>query len=261
MLDSKFQSIEQVTGVDLSTFKLAVCEDKKNLMVLNSIAFNHSLYLFVIFFIACQQEQQVHRSARGGGGHQHSQRHPRSCVTVPGRPRVSSLGIQEYLRWSIPHPAARRSFHHVGPWQGKSGESAGEPLRSSYLQANWAVHGRVLAVGSYPRSRWGWLHCCWGMPLKRKQFLFAVILVCVLGWQRFEVTPRFCGKEAWRALWGAGTVESHLIADSLQISSTRNILSYRGQSNSFSISNNILRVCCWIRVQYLIQILSETLTT
>ena len=33
MLDSKFQSLEQVTGVDLSTYKLAVCEEKKKMMV------------------------------------------------------------------------------------------------------------------------------------------------------------------------------------------------------------------------------------
>eukprot|EP00600_Ochromonadales_sp_CCMP1393_P007292 CAMPEP_0174973312 /NCGR_PEP_ID=MMETSP0004_2-20121128/11166_1 /TAXON_ID=420556 /ORGANISM="Ochromonas sp., Strain CCMP1393" /LENGTH=364 /DNA_ID=CAMNT_0016223735 /DNA_START=64 /DNA_END=1158 /DNA_ORIENTATION=- len=32
MLDSKWPSIEQVTGVDLSTYKLAVCEDKKGMM-------------------------------------------------------------------------------------------------------------------------------------------------------------------------------------------------------------------------------------
>eukprot|EP01036_Dinobryon_divergens_P026184 gene26184-34802_t len=32
MLDSKFQSLEQVTGVDLSTYKLAVCEEKKKMM-------------------------------------------------------------------------------------------------------------------------------------------------------------------------------------------------------------------------------------
>lgn len=33
MLDSKWPSIEKVTGVDLSTFKLAVCEEKKSAMV------------------------------------------------------------------------------------------------------------------------------------------------------------------------------------------------------------------------------------
>lgn len=32
MLDSKWPSIERVTGVDLSTYKLAVCEDKKTMM-------------------------------------------------------------------------------------------------------------------------------------------------------------------------------------------------------------------------------------
>lgn len=32
MLDSKFKSLEKITGVDLSTFKLAVCEDKKDIM-------------------------------------------------------------------------------------------------------------------------------------------------------------------------------------------------------------------------------------
>jgi len=32
MLDSKWPSIESVTGIDLSTFKLAVCADKKSLM-------------------------------------------------------------------------------------------------------------------------------------------------------------------------------------------------------------------------------------
>lgn len=32
MLDSKFPSVEHVQGVDMSTYKLAVCEDKKNLM-------------------------------------------------------------------------------------------------------------------------------------------------------------------------------------------------------------------------------------
>lgn len=32
MLDSKWPSIEQVTGVDLSTYKLAVCEEKKTMM-------------------------------------------------------------------------------------------------------------------------------------------------------------------------------------------------------------------------------------
>ena len=33
MLDSKWPSIEAVTGVDLSTYKLAVCEEKKKMMV------------------------------------------------------------------------------------------------------------------------------------------------------------------------------------------------------------------------------------
>lgn len=32
MLDSKFPTLEKITGVDLSTFKLAVCEEKKSLM-------------------------------------------------------------------------------------------------------------------------------------------------------------------------------------------------------------------------------------
>lgn len=32
MLDSKWPSIEKVTGIDLSTFKLAVCEEKKKEM-------------------------------------------------------------------------------------------------------------------------------------------------------------------------------------------------------------------------------------
>ena len=32
MLDAKWPSIEKVTGVDLSTFKLAVCEEKKSAM-------------------------------------------------------------------------------------------------------------------------------------------------------------------------------------------------------------------------------------
>jgi len=32
MLDSKWPSIESVTGVDLSTFKLAICEEKKTMM-------------------------------------------------------------------------------------------------------------------------------------------------------------------------------------------------------------------------------------
>ena len=34
MLDSKWPTIEAVTGVDLSTYKLAVCLDKKSMMVL-----------------------------------------------------------------------------------------------------------------------------------------------------------------------------------------------------------------------------------
>ena len=33
MLDSKWPSIQKVTGIDLSTFKLAVCEEKKSMMV------------------------------------------------------------------------------------------------------------------------------------------------------------------------------------------------------------------------------------
>ena len=33
MLDSKWPSIEKVTGIDLSTFKLAVCQEKKAMMV------------------------------------------------------------------------------------------------------------------------------------------------------------------------------------------------------------------------------------
>lgn len=32
MLDSKFKSLEKITGVDLSTYKLAVCENKKGIM-------------------------------------------------------------------------------------------------------------------------------------------------------------------------------------------------------------------------------------
>mmetsp|Transcript_108783 Transcript_108783/g.306554 ORF Transcript_108783/g.306554 Transcript_108783/m.306554 type:complete len:200 (+) Transcript_108783:3-602(+) len=32
MLDSKWPSIEKITGVDLSTYKLAVCEEKKSMM-------------------------------------------------------------------------------------------------------------------------------------------------------------------------------------------------------------------------------------
>ena len=35
MLDSKWPTIEKVVGVDLSTYKLAVCEEKKTLMVRN----------------------------------------------------------------------------------------------------------------------------------------------------------------------------------------------------------------------------------
>ena len=42
MLDSKFPSLEKITGVDLSTFKLAVCDEKKSLMVINMIL---SIYL------------------------------------------------------------------------------------------------------------------------------------------------------------------------------------------------------------------------
>jgi hypothetical protein len=33
MLDSKWPSIEKVNGIDLSTYKLAVCEEKKDMMV------------------------------------------------------------------------------------------------------------------------------------------------------------------------------------------------------------------------------------
>jgi hypothetical protein len=33
MLDSKWPSIEKVTGIDLSTFKLAIAEEKKTMMV------------------------------------------------------------------------------------------------------------------------------------------------------------------------------------------------------------------------------------
>jgi hypothetical protein len=33
MLDEKWPSLQRVTGVDLSTFKLAVCEEKKADMV------------------------------------------------------------------------------------------------------------------------------------------------------------------------------------------------------------------------------------
>ena len=33
MLDSKFPTLEKIVGVDLSTYKLAVCDDKKSLMV------------------------------------------------------------------------------------------------------------------------------------------------------------------------------------------------------------------------------------
>ena len=36
MLDSKWPSIEKVTGIDLSTFKLAVCQEKKSMMVSES---------------------------------------------------------------------------------------------------------------------------------------------------------------------------------------------------------------------------------
>jgi ubiquinone/menaquinone biosynthesis C-methylase UbiE len=32
MLDSKWPSIEKVTGIDLSTYKLAVCQEKKSMM-------------------------------------------------------------------------------------------------------------------------------------------------------------------------------------------------------------------------------------
>ena len=36
MLDSKWPSIEKVTGIDLSTFKLAECQEKKSMMVRTS---------------------------------------------------------------------------------------------------------------------------------------------------------------------------------------------------------------------------------
>jgi SAM-dependent methyltransferase len=49
MLDSKWPSLEAVTGVDLSTFKLAVCEDKKSMMVINKIT-HLILNLITIYF-------------------------------------------------------------------------------------------------------------------------------------------------------------------------------------------------------------------
>lgn len=37
MLDDKFPTLEKVTGVDLSTFKLAVCEEKRRTMVSSNL--------------------------------------------------------------------------------------------------------------------------------------------------------------------------------------------------------------------------------
>lgn len=42
MLDSKWPSLEAVTGIDLSTYKLAVCEEKKSEMVRESVLCNSS---------------------------------------------------------------------------------------------------------------------------------------------------------------------------------------------------------------------------
>ena len=47
MLDSKFQSLEQVTGVDLSTYKLAVCEEKKKMMVMN-LTYHYLVHLMLL---------------------------------------------------------------------------------------------------------------------------------------------------------------------------------------------------------------------
>ena len=45
MLDSKWPSLEKVTGVDLSTFKLAVCQEKKAEMVMSLLQFAIKLLL------------------------------------------------------------------------------------------------------------------------------------------------------------------------------------------------------------------------
>lgn len=43
MLDERFPSLEKVTGVDLSTYKLAVCEEKKKEMVIMLALFEYTL--------------------------------------------------------------------------------------------------------------------------------------------------------------------------------------------------------------------------
>ena len=90
MLDSKWPSIEKVTGVDLSTFKLAVCEDKKSMMVRTFIIY---LYLINISFqhlIARQQEQQVPCVPLARRGHWAAERISGPRLAVSGSLRASS---------------------------------------------------------------------------------------------------------------------------------------------------------------------------
>jgi hypothetical protein len=50
MLDSKFPTLEKITGVDLSTYKLAICENKKKEMVIIFYFFYFLIYIIIIIF-------------------------------------------------------------------------------------------------------------------------------------------------------------------------------------------------------------------
>lgn len=77
MLDSKFPTIEKVTGVDLSTFKLAVCEEKKSLMP-NVKASKYSI---------------LHEAAEATTMENNSQDIVSLCLVAHESPRVVSINI------------------------------------------------------------------------------------------------------------------------------------------------------------------------
>ena len=53
MLDSMWPSLEKVIGVDLSTFKLAVCEEKKSMMVPQEYVLCCPLWCLIVPLLYC----------------------------------------------------------------------------------------------------------------------------------------------------------------------------------------------------------------
>lgn len=99
MLDSKWPSLQQVVGVDLSTYKLSICEEKKAFMVrCDPISFKH---LFEsIFCLSCSQPRLKankyklrHEAAEGTSQPDNSQDLVTFCLVAHESPKNVSKAI------------------------------------------------------------------------------------------------------------------------------------------------------------------------